>query len=315
MKPLRHLFLFAAIIGIVSCHSEQTKSSTPNLAKAVATSFEGDPFKDYWYQGKAEITSYDLDQARYGENHQGHATLIFVTEEFSKSKQVKLDNPSANHKDAVPILKLNRTAKFNTGIYPYSMMNSTFTPVDLKKYPHSLKVTASSQEWCGHTFMQINEKRNKYAVQLNSYFEQEGDVKFEVEKVLLEDELWNRLRINPKSLPTGTVKLIPAAFFTRLKHTELKARSAQAMLKEDPSNADLMIYSLEYPALKRNLAIHFQKAFPHQIEGWTESYVSGFGAGAKTLTTKATKKKSIMLDYWSRNGNADAPLRAELGYE
>ncbi|MDP7238046.1 MAG: hypothetical protein QGI34_15090, partial [Candidatus Latescibacteria bacterium] len=40
-------------------------------------------FGDYWYQGKAEITSYTLKQARYGEIHDGHVVLIFVTEDFS----------------------------------------------------------------------------------------------------------------------------------------------------------------------------------------------------------------------------------------
>ena len=36
-------------------------------------------FGDYWYQGKAELSRYDLKQVRYGEIHQGDAVLIFVT--------------------------------------------------------------------------------------------------------------------------------------------------------------------------------------------------------------------------------------------
>jgi len=43
-------------------------------------------FGAYWYQGKAELTSYTLEQARYGEVHPGEAVLVFVTEDFSKSK-------------------------------------------------------------------------------------------------------------------------------------------------------------------------------------------------------------------------------------
>ena len=84
-------------------------------------------FGDYWYQGKAEITSYEMEQARYGEIRKGHAVLIFVTEDFSKSKQVKLDNPQKDPEDAVKILKLNFVRKFITGIYPYSIMTSVFT--------------------------------------------------------------------------------------------------------------------------------------------------------------------------------------------
>ena len=56
-------------------------------------------FKNYWYAGKAEITSYKLEQARYGELHSGYAVLVYVTEDFSVSKHVKLDNPGQNVED------------------------------------------------------------------------------------------------------------------------------------------------------------------------------------------------------------------------
>ena len=48
--------------------------------------YESNEFKDYWYEGKAEITTYKLDQARYGEIHNGRSVLIYVTEHFSKKK-------------------------------------------------------------------------------------------------------------------------------------------------------------------------------------------------------------------------------------
>ena len=99
-----------------------------------------DPFNEYWYSGKAEITSYKLEQARYGEVHDGHAVLVFVTEDFSKSKQVKLDDPVNNKDDEQKVLKLNYVKKFNTGIYDYSIMESIFTPVDIVNFPHSVKI-------------------------------------------------------------------------------------------------------------------------------------------------------------------------------
>jgi len=138
---------------------------------AVLTSKE---FNDYWYQGQAEISSYQLEQARYGEMRSGHAVLVFVTEDFSAKKQVKLDRPQENAADAVKVMKLNLTKKFNTGVYPYSMMQSVFTPVNRKQSPHSLKVTTSSQEWCGHTFQELNLEKNNYLSTLSSYFESEG---------------------------------------------------------------------------------------------------------------------------------------------
>jgi len=163
-------------------------------------------FGDYWYRGLAELTSYDLSQARYGEAHPGHAVLIFVTEDFSRSRQVKLDAPGAAGPDSVKVLKLNLTKKFDTGIYPYSMMSSVFTPVDGAK---TLKITTSSQEWCGHTFSQLNLGDNGYRARLLSYFESEGDGDLTLENASAEDEIWNRIRLAPDALPLGELRLIP----------------------------------------------------------------------------------------------------------
>ena len=99
--PFRHAAAFTLLLPLLACASAEA----------------GD-FDAYWYQGKAEITSYRLEQARYGEIHPGHAVLVFVTEDFSRTKQVKLDNPRAAGNDAVKILKLNATKKFNTGSTP-----------------------------------------------------------------------------------------------------------------------------------------------------------------------------------------------------
>lgn len=268
-------------------------------------------FNNYWYKGAAEITSYTLEQARYGEIHQGHAALVFVTEPFSKRKQVKLDDPTQNKSDEVPILKLNTTKKFNTGIYPYSMMSSVFEPVDLAQYPHALKLTTSSQEWCGQTFLQLNNQSQTYEVDARSYFESEGDEHLSLEKTWLEDELWTRLRINPASLPVGHLSMIPSAFYTRLRHTEFGAEEAIATLTDDTPSG-MKTYSLNYPHQSRTLSIHFEASFPYAIQGWEETYLSGFDSPT-LLTTKATAINRIMSDYWARHHNVDLPLREELG--
>ena len=269
-------------------------------------------FNDYWYKGEAEITSYHLEQARYGEIHQGQAVLVFVTEPFSKSQQVKLDYPTQNKSDEVPVFKLNTTKKFNTGIYPYSMMSSVFAPVDLAQYPHPLKLTVSSQEWCGQTFLQLNNQAQTYEVDSRSYFEREGDQQLSLAKTWLEDELWTRMRMNPNALPVGNLSVIPSAFYTRLRHTEFGPMEAIATLTEDTTNPQLKTYTLKYPGQSRTLSIHFESTFPYAIQGWEETYPSGFGS-PQMLTTKATAINRIMNDYWAHNRNVDLPLRRELG--
>lgn len=307
MKPIYlSVIIFSGILSAFSgCAGKAHSGNNPDPGSA-----PDKQFNEYWYQGKAEISSYALEQARYGEIHQGSAVTIFVTEDFSRKKQVKLDNPQQAGEDKVPILKLNLTKKFNTGIYPYSMMQSVFTPVNTRKDPQSLKTTMSSQEWCGHTFTQLNLKGGDYLMSGFSYFESEGDATQKIEGKILEDELWNLIRINPDKLPTGNIELIPGSFFSRLRHRPITPEKAEISLKKE---GDLQIYTIHYPGADRTLTIRFDQAFPYQIQGWEETYQSGWGAGAKTLTTKATLMKTLFTDYWNKHSNAYLGLREELG--
>ena len=323
MKTISH-YAPACLLAIIllSCASpSQPDQVNSSNAKQVALKMDNkflrvekpqNDFADYWYQGKAEITSYRLEQARYGEIHQGDAVLVFVTEDFSKSKQVKMDNPSANRKDAVSVLKMNMTKKFNTGVYPYSMMLSSFTPVEQSRTSKALKITTSSQEWCGHTFMQLNLEKDAYQVKSLSYFESEGDQQFKVDAAWLEDEIWAKIRLDPQDLPTGTISMLPGTFYSRLRHVSFGPQQVQASLEKDPNDAGLLVYTLQYPALKRSLSIQFEKEFPYEIISWQESHKSGFGPGAKTLTTRAVKNKSLMLDYWRKHNNEDLVYREQL---
>lgn len=302
--------ILAIVIFVVLANFSVVKSQELDSSSSVVDSEE---FKAYWYDGKAEITSYKLEQARYGELHEGYAVMVFVTEDFSKTKQVKLDNPQNANGDDVKVLKLNRIKKFDTGIYRYSMMDSVFTPVYIGEHPNSLKITSSSQEWCGNTFTQLNLDENGYDVRSFSYFESEGDQKFSLQKEILEDELWARIRLAPETLPQGSIKIIPAAMASRLTHKELKVEIAEASLTENSSDSNLMDYKLVYDDSGRSIVITFSKTFPYEIVSWEESYKSGFGSDAKTLTTRATKHKVLISDYWNKNSNVDRKLREKLG--
>jgi hypothetical protein len=267
-------------------------------------------FGDYWYQGLAELTSYDLEQARYGEIRKGSAVLIFVTEDFSRSKQVKLDDPERSAEDAIKVLKLNFSKKFHTGIYPYSMMSSAFTPVYLDKDSRTLKVTSTSQEWCGHTFTQINLHKNDYVLNQYSYFEAEGDTRNSLKLALLEDEIWNLIRLAPNMLPTGVVPLITGTFYDRLSHKGIQLVEAEAAL--DDLRDGITTYEINFPSLDRTLTIGFRTAFPHEIEWWEETYKDVFGKNAVLMTTRAVKRERIMVDYWNRNAVADSTWREAL---
>ena len=136
---------------IVSNPGDTNQVTTTNDLSSEQSS-EVNDFNDYWFSGKAELSSYELKQSRYGEIHDGEVVLVFVTEPFSLSKQVKLDYPKESGLDKVSVMKLNQSRKFNTGIYDYSILSSVFTPIEIEEYPHALKTTTSMQEWCGHSY-------------------------------------------------------------------------------------------------------------------------------------------------------------------
>ncbi|MEO1434300.1 MAG: hypothetical protein AAFV80_02105 [Bacteroidota bacterium] len=307
---MRYLF-FVLLLSIAACQNA-TEESTQ---EAVLTGLSEDTntknaFNEYWYNGEAELSSYSLQQARYGEVHKGEAVMVFVTEPFSKKNHTKADNAPAS--DKVNILKLNMTKKFYTGIYPYSMMLSAFTPIDRANDGPSMRVTCTSQEWCGHTFTQLDYRNKAFEMMDFSYFPSEGDRSTKLSAEYTEDELFNLIRINPELLPTGELTMVPGTFIFRLKHLDLKTEKAVASLQAHPTEKDLQQYRVEWPGLNRDLTIDFQSQFPYTIEGWEENYSSGWGPGAKKLRTKATRKKTIMLDYWSRNAVSDGYLREAL---
>jgi len=314
-SPSSLLWLPVLLLTGAQCSSSSAGST---VTKAVPLPPE---FGKYWFQGKAELTSYDLTQARYGELHRGEAVLVFVTEDLSRKKQVKLDNPAAAAADRLPVLKLNFSKNFNTGVYPYSILTSTFTPLDLAANPHSPKVSMSVQEWCGHVFTQLNLGPRGYTVSEKSYFESEGDSETKLELALLEDELWNRIRINPASLPIGRIQLVPSTVYCRLQHLPLRPEAATASLHTVPaspnaaSSAPMQAYTMAYVGPKQHtLNIYFEKAFPHRILGWDETYLDAPGAAPpRLLTTRATRRRSVMLDYWRTHNNADAAWRDSLG--
>ena len=270
----------------------QNKSTERNLPPA---------FKEYWYQGTAEISTYELSENRYGELRSGKATLIYVTEDFVPNKQVKADQ---THPKNQSVLKLNSVKKFVTGVYPYSIMQSSFLPLQAEE-THATKVTASIQEWCGQTFIQLN-NRKQFEIKAFSYFESEGDQEISLPKTYTENELWNLIRLEGlKSLPVGEIRLLPSFDYIRLNHKDIK--SYRANIEASTENG-IVNYKINYPKLNRTLTITFQEKAPYIIESWSDQTGNKTPSIAKRITTKK-------MPYWQQNAKSFEPLRNELGLE
>lgn len=296
--------LLSALTGASSCTrvepSAPAASSAPSLPSPESFAQEHPRFDDYWYQGVAELTRYRLEQARYGEVHEGEAVLVFVTEDFLPGPQVKHER-GPRPADAVSVLKLNAHRQFFTGIYPYTTLTSSFSPVDGGR---TLKVAGSVVEWCGVTYTQLNRRPAGVEARLHSYFEQEADQQLQLEDAALEDGLWATLRRGPGAIVEGRTRMVPAAHYLRFAHREIAAYDADVRM--EPAAAGLRTLVVTYPQLGRELRVEVSEAFPYVIHGWEELDRHG-------PTTRATRTHAILTDYWAHHGVADAPYRDALG--
>lgn len=305
MKFTLTVALLSAIACSTPCCSDRAGTTTP----ATDSKPSSDPssgsvplpegFNEYWFAGKAEICSYDVTQERYGEIRQAEQVNIFVTEDFSRAKQVKLDDPADVPADRVPVLKLNAVRRFHTGIYDYSILQSTFTP--LNGLP-CLKATTSVQDWCGQVFSQLNLGSGGYRYRGFSYFEGEGDQDLQLPVAQLEDALWARVRLNPFAIGTGKALLIPSALYSRLRHRPLAAHNAVIQLVKGAKES---VLTVQYSDIPRTLSIRFETAFPHKISAWEETYEG-------KIASKGVLKAYRMSAYWQEHDNLHAPLRDSL---
>jgi len=293
------------LFTLVGCESTTNKTTASIGFPMDSPKLESRPdgWDSYWYSGQAEVNSYDLVQNRYGEDRKGDAILVFVTEPFLPIQQVKDDGRPSNE-ESISVLKLNRIHRFNTGIYDYSLMLSAFTPVSRNQFPHTLKTTLSAQDWCGHSWWQLNYKKGKYQADRKSYFQAEADVTSSLEGVLLEDELPALMRLDPLNVPTGKQKVIPGAMYSALFHKMPAAQSAEISIKDQSTGEHHL--TITYAATSRSLTYRFESAFPNKLLGWKET-VNG------KILSSATLKHSAQEAYWSQNAERFAPLRETFG--
>lgn len=316
--------LLLAVFALSACQyndtskSEASKNENAALAQPISFAFKKEAttgLDKYWYQGKAELSRYELQQYRYADIHPGEVVLVFVTEDFLTDKQVKNEKYQSEY--STPIFKMNHISRFTTGLYDYSIMKSVFTPVETNKYPQTLKTTTSTQDWCGHTFMQFNYVDGQYKGTLHSYFESEADQVNTIPYAILEDELMNRIRMNPDGMPVGSLQMIPSASMLRLLHLPAEAVQAEARMTTyqgtDFPGEGLKLYEVQFPKLQRTLQIVFQAEAPYLIEGWIDSY-PGWGDGAMKKSI-AKRSNTILEKYWQEHDLDDAPLRKAFGVE
>lgn len=260
--------------------------------------FAADPdFDSYWHDGKAELDGYRMTISRYGQPRHAQGVAIYVTEPFSESKRVKVDDPSTNPSDAVDVLKLNLVRDFQTGIYDYNTMVSVF----LRASDWSpVKISFSSAEWCGHVFEELLFQPGKITGFYNSYFEGETrtrDLNYPTDGIT-EESLWIRLRgLRGEFLKAGekkSVPFLPSAYFSRLAHQPL----AWTMAEISRTGS---VYTVKI-ADGRTGRFTVDDAYPHRILRWE-----------MLPDISAELTGTLRVPYWKLHNNGDERYLRDLG--
>jgi len=188
-------------------------------------------FWDHWSDGQAELSGYRVTTPRYGALREGEVVLIYVTEEMNEHTLIKDDTGTVPPEDKEVVLKLNHTLEFDTGIYPYSVMTSVFSPTGSSGRERfaPVKISFTAQEWCGHVFHMLTPTFDDYTSEIHSYFSSEGDARETIETepfTLYEDALWIQLRELDGLFEGGgdwSGKLVPSVW-SRLQDDEWRGK-------------------------------------------------------------------------------------------
>ncbi|MBI1895299.1 MAG: hypothetical protein HYZ57_10535 [Acidobacteria bacterium] len=302
----RRLWLCASAALLAACsRPERARESLVEASSERAPRLE-ETFWKTWGDGQAEMNGYSLTYPRYGQRREGSAVAIFVTETFSNRLRVKADPGRHPDSDQFPVMKLNLVKDFQTGVYDYNTMLSAFVglaPVNERPAGAAVKLSYSSQEWCGQVYQQLLFDAAKIRSMQHSYFDGEADRQADLDYPaagLSEDALllWARGMAGPVLQPgeSRSVPFLISLETARLKHVPLVwtratlGRSAGTTQVATPAGRFEAATFTARLAGGRTIIVRVEAPPPHRIVGWETSD----GEEAQLLG-------SARMKYWQMN--------------
>jgi len=289
--------------------------TTPLIALMVMLAFStvarAQDFWRHWGDGKAELDGYALTEPRYGQPRAGTAVLIFVTEDFSDSLRVKADPGKHPPSDVYPVLKLNVSREFQTGIYHYNVLSSTFVRADDLSLA---KTSFSAQEWCGHVYEQWLPRGDRLIGAAHSYFDGEADQSPSLEwpkGAIVEEQLPILVRdLRGPWLKPGesrSMPFLPSSLRSRFAHRPrqwTQARVTRSSESKEVATALGRLRAFTYTIEADNVTTSFtvEDPWPHRLLSWQSSD----GESARILG-------STRQPYWIEHANGDEKYLKLLG--
>lgn len=293
------------------------------VAAVTSTGRGAEPdFSSFWHDGRAELDGYLWSVSRYGQRRSGECVMIYVTEPFSESKRVKVDDAARDPADTFDALKLNLIRDFQTGIYDYNTMTSVFCRSEDFA---AVKISFSSAEWCGHVYEELRLDPRRGSGQLFSYFQGESsNITLDGKPAgISEDNLFILLRglrgdyLRPGQ--TRSVPFLPGAFHRRLTHSPIRWRSAEierlAELQtvEVPAGEFLTIVYVVRTDDGREGRFFIEDDYPHRIVRWTWEAGSSESRRGREASETGQLTGTARLKYWQLNDNGDERYLDRLG--
>ncbi|MCZ7584252.1 MAG: hypothetical protein M5R36_13450 [Deltaproteobacteria bacterium] len=283
-----------------------------------ASADDSPDFWAHWGDGLAEMNSYALTYNRYGENRQGKTIAIFVTETFSDKKRVKADSGQVPKDDELPVLKLNLVKDFQTGVYDYKLLTSVFAAVDPRADRAAMapvKVSFSSQEWCGHVYEERIFRAEQITRTVRSYFLDESidhETTAWPDDGITEDELPILVReLRGERLKPGgkmTVPYLMSAERARMTHitpawtTAVIGKSAAPETVDTPAGKFQAVLWSATPKGQDAWRFWVDTAYPHKLVRWERV------DGEIAVLTGSTR-----MPYWKLHGEGDEKHLKEFG--
>jgi hypothetical protein len=300
-----------ACAGAAGCGAPATDG--PQEVETFRSAPVAEGFWEAWGDGQAELNGYRLVQPRYGQERVGEAVLVFVTETFAEEARVKSDG---GHPDEFPVMKLNDMRDFQTGIYDYHAMTSSFLGLGGDQvYGQPVKTSFSMQEWCGHQYAQWITRDGAVHESLHSYWDGEADRELRLDipaGAIFADSLPVLLRgLTGPVVAPGEKKEFP--YLERILDLRLNRAVPEwttATVERSKAAKELSTALGKMTADQYRVEVTggswsvfwIEKEAPHRLLRWqTASGEQGELVG------------SIRSRYWKQSAEGDERLRAQLG--
>jgi hypothetical protein len=223
--------LLPAVLSILlpACGGSRPAVALPGGGGAGTNAFAANPL---WDDGRAEVDAYEATERRYGILRPFTAYHIVVKEDFSRTQLVKAD-PGHDPSDLVTVMKLNQVIHYQTGIYSYHQMASTFyarATMDL------LKFSLTSFEWCGNSFKEFTRRDGRAELHVHTYWDGQADQTYDLPSgtdVVLYDQLPLWIRSLPQEAGTSrSLRLVPGQINSKGPRPEVEPAALRAVAEE-----------------------------------------------------------------------------------